>query len=434
MPCRPARARGARGRDAVVRGGALRWRLSHWRAAVFTRHANRLDCSGRMEEIIGEMAATVITNPTHGDDDEQKPAPVDTDAVLVPDYFTKVRPLLCRADGSPRSFVQLLPLLQLLSFLVFASQFIPIVSQNDPKMASVIGRLTMYLMVFGFILPALFVRFFYAAIATDGYLDRLGIGRIRVSAHALGSLRKWLWFSAASAGVGGLFGVSMMRFAVFAFLHLNGFDMSKMDPNMVEGGDEMAWAVLLTVPTAMPVAAAGFAAGPAWYLTLKIAVCLSQDDVIEVVKRATPTSVADDDKWAAAVAQPALALGKSTMKHLSAGWGVGTALAFLICWIISFANFLSLIHNSVFDEDYIPVKHGFTTITFASLPLIISADVAHVSSMCDELLNSINELKMTWSSTEEAQAIHARVFPLQTTLLNMNQGQGLGVSFKTTID
>eukprot|EP01043_Picozoa_sp_COSAG02_P051627 COSAG02_NODE_5458_length_4302_cov_1.659291_5_plen_197_part_00 len=137
-----------------------------------------------------------------------------------------------------------------------------------------------------------------------------------------------------------------------------------------------------------------------------------------------------DTKWATAVAQPALALGKSTMKHLSAGWGIGTAFAFLVCWIISFANFLMLVHNSLYEDEYVPLKHGTTCLIFALLPLVISADVAHVSSMCDELLNTINELKMTWSSTKEAQEIHARVFPLQTTLLSMNQGQGLGVSFQ----
>jgi hypothetical protein len=381
-----------------------------------------------MAGIIGELAAEVVTNPSSGKDADDAPV-IDTDAVLIPDYFTKVRPLLCRADGSPRALVRVMPLVQLWCLLGTIFLFVPELQRNDTTTANATASLMVYLMVSGFVLPALFLRFFHAAIAPDGYLDKLGVCQIRVSARALGSLRKWVWLSAASACVGGLFGASMLRFGVIALLHLNGFDVSKFDQN-IAANDGFAWAVLVTVPAMVPVAATGFASAPAWYLTLKIAVCLSQDDVIEVVKRTTPTSVADDTKWATAVAQPALALGKSTMKHLSAGWGIGTAFAFLVCWIISFANFLMLVHNSLYEDEYVPLKHGTTCLIFALLPLVISADVAHVSSMCDELLNTINELKMTWSSTKEAQEIHARVFPLQTTLLSMNQGQGLGVSFQ----
>ena len=78
--------------------------------------------------------------------------------------------------------------------------------------------------------------------------------------------------------------------------------------------------------------------------------------------------------------------------------------------------------------EYNPLKHGATCLGFAVLPLVLSADVAHVSSMCDELLSTINDVRMEWDSTKEAQAVHARTFPLQSTLRNMNQGQGLGVS------
>ena len=64
------------------------------------------------------------------------------------------------------------------------------------------------------------------------------------------------------------------------------------------------------------------------------------------------------------------------------------------------------------------------------MPLLICADVADVSSMCDSLMNAINDLRLEWTSTEDAQSIHQRTFPLQCTLERMNQGQGLGVSRK----
>ena len=44
------------------------------------------------------------------------------------------------------------------------------------------------------------------------------------------------------------------------------------------------------------------------------------------------------------------------------------------------------------------------------------------------LMNAINQLRMEWQSTEDAQAVHQRTYPLQCTLERMNQGQGLGVS------
>ena len=77
--------------------------------------------------------------------------------------------------------------------------------------------------------------------------------------------------------------------------------------------------------------------------------------------------------------------------------------------------------------EYNPLKHGATCLGFAVLPLVLSADVAHVSSMCDELLSTINDVRMEWDSTKEAQAVHARTFPLQCALANLNRGQGLGV-------
>ena len=64
----------------------------------------------------------------------------------------------------------------------------------------------------------------------------------------------------------------------------------------------------------------------------------------------------------------------------------------------------------------------------AVAPLLVSTDVAHVSSMCDDLMNAINNLRLEWLSTEDAQVVHQRTYPLQCTLERMNQGQGLGVS------
>ena len=75
-----------------------------------------------------------------------------------------------------------------------------------------------------------------------------------------------------------------------------------------------------------------------------------------------------------------------------------------------------------------PLYHGAPCLGMAVAPLLVSTDVAHVSSMCDDLMNAINNLRLEWLSTEDAQVVHQRTYPLQCTLERMNQGQGLGVS------
>jgi hypothetical protein len=49
-----------------------------------------------------------------------------------------------------------------------------------------------------------------------------------------------------------------------------------------------------------------------------------------------------------------------------------------------------------------------------------------VTACSDGLLRSINNLRLEWTSTEDAQIIHNRTFPLQCTLKELNNGQGLG--------
>ena len=60
------------------------------------------------------------------------------------------------------------------------------------------------------------------------------------------------------------------------------------------------------------------------------------------------------------------------------------------------------------------------------IPLLLASDVAHVSSLCDTLVNQLHELRLQWPSTEEAKEVHARGFPLQGTLERVNNKQGLG--------
>ena len=84
------------------------------------------------------------------------------------------------------------------------------------------------------------------------------------------------------------------------------------------------------------------------------------------------------------------------------------------------------------------------------MPLLLAKDLAHVSSLCDTLLNRLNSLRLEWTDTATAQEIHQvrpivyvdmhalastchvcglclqRTYPLQITLRGLNNNQGLG--------
>lgn len=102
------------------------------------------------------------------------------------------------------------------------------------------------------------------------------------------------------------------------------------------------------------------------------------------------------------------------------------------------------------------LQNGLSAFFAACGPLLLAKDVAHVSSLCDILLNRINSLRLEWTCTEAAQEIHQvrvshvvgilgfdltprslvdgqRTYPLQFTLHNLNDRQGLGFRVFTKV-
>jgi hypothetical protein len=69
-------------------------------------------------------------------------------------------------------------------------------------------------------------------------------------------------------------------------------------------------------------------------------------------------------------------------------------------------------------------RHAFNLFCCLFVPLLLASDLAYVSSLCDALLNTINNLRLRWESVESAQAVHLRVYPLLDTLRNLNNNQG----------
>lgn len=64
-------------------------------------------------------------------------------------------------------------------------------------------------------------------------------------------------------------------------------------------------------------------------------------------------------------------------------------------------------------------------IVSALAPLVIAADVAAVSSMCDRLYQKINGLRLHWPELKEADAIHEKTFPLLFTMERLSESTAL---------
>ena len=77
---------------------------------------------------------------------------------------------------------------------------------------------------------------------------------------------------------------------------------------------------------------------------MKVAVALSQDDVVEVVKRTNAGAIESEERWSKVVARPAILLATSTMPHLSAGFGIPLAYLAVLFFVNSLANFVGLVH------------------------------------------------------------------------------------------
>lgn len=161
---------------------------------------------------------------------------------------------------------------------------------------------------------------------------------------------------------------------------------------------------------------------------MKVAVALSQDDVVEVVKRANAGAIESEERWSTDIARPAILLATSTMPQLSAGFGVPLAYLAVLSFIHSLANFVGLIHLIVTaSQNYTTsVLRFFSSVSGMLAPIFLAFDVAFVSSMCDELQERINHLRLDWPDVATAQRVHTLTYPLQFTLSKLNQSQGLG--------
>ena len=183
-----------------------------------------------------------------------------------------------------------------------------------------------------------------------------------------------------------------------------------------------------------------FLGGPltlCWYFSLKCGAVLAKDKVLELVQKVTPDAVSDENFWSAEVAAPMIRLATHTMRDLSV-WGVGVGYVAVLSWVMSLARLANFMSDKRVADGGFALDGIFNLLpclAFGIAPFVIAFDVAQISSMCDQLLNSTNELRLSWPSTMDAQKIHSMTFPLIVTLKSANHNQGLGfVIFSKVVD
>ena len=159
---------------------------------------------------MADVVMDMTSNPLTPDELKRE----DTDAVVMPDYFARVRSVVCRADGSPRLLIWLLPMLwpvYAVLFLIFmasvtATDVTSVHQRSIPH--AVNGLMFTFLMTF----PIVFAPQFASAIADEtGALAKLGVGSTRVAASKLQPLERWPFVLVPLAGGFGFsFGVSLV--------------------------------------------------------------------------------------------------------------------------------------------------------------------------------------------------------------------------------
>jgi hypothetical protein len=362
---------------------------------------------------------------------------------VMPDHFSRVRALLCRADGSPRLLVWLMPW----AWLVVGVVTVPLTAHwtdctgcedEEATGRSLPHAVNGIAFALAGTAPATFPLQLYRAVApleAGGALARLGVGTAKVSERQLRSAKRWLR---------AIFPVALL----FVLYPLVGFFVTLLEVAKILSGEVAYTPGAVMMPWVMLCLGLGMPCMLGWYVAMKVGVALAHNDVMAVVAKATPAALADDEQWSGDVARPAVRLATHTMRDLSDGFGAGTALVALVFSLLMLFNGNSLLYGFTtgyhihFTEDdpagtgervsseYSDVmagRHAFNLFCCLFVPLLLASDLAYVSSLCDALLNTINNLRLRWESVESAQAVHLRVYPLLDTLRNLNNNQGCAV-------
>lgn len=186
-----------------------------------------------------------------------------------------------------------------------------------------------------------------------------------------------------------------------------------------------------------------------WYHAMSVGSALAKDDVVEVMKKVTQETLKEKQTWNNEVRVPTTNLATSTMPALSDGFGRGTGIATITCWVVATMQFMNILRLMASDDPsqsteyagtsfgvvWAYARSGLPMILTAIAPALIAYDVASVSSMCDHLHQRINGLRLHDGDMQHDQAVHEKTYPLLFTIERLNAQQGLGfVVFSVVID
>lgn len=227
-----------------------------------------------MSDIVADamQVVTMSGNPlTHGEDDESKlQEQENTDLVVCPDFFGRIRALYCQADGSPRLYVWLLPRLwpaqaAVHIWMAIANGWGSASDLNEQTAPHIINN-SMFGIAGTF--PIVFTAQVYGAIAplhTDthhftsdltlsGSLVRLGAGSKKVSTSDLRTVQRWCY----------------ALFPVAAFLAL----MSLVFWSSIIASEEGDIRKISVASMIIVYMAVGLPSMVIWYIAMKVGVCL----------------------------------------------------------------------------------------------------------------------------------------------------------------
>lgn len=333
-------------------------------------------------DIVSELSLGGGPDSDAPEDDSQQ------ELETMPDLFTQIRPLLMTAEGEPRLLVRTAPWLALFIVVVFPYMMLSMgVEPNRPIMSTQIEVTRGAFMGLPFGGGLLFLPLMCRAIHPEtGALVQLGVGKRPVPVRQIRQLRRWqLGLGVAGAGIALWFFVGPLPILVQLTMHMFGM-LEFEDFTPAEMGQVMRifepvlYAFVPMMIGCAPSLVIGYPIAMQWYVSMKVAVTLAQDDVTAVTKHTKPDTLLDDKAWSTRVAQPAISLATDTMAHLSAGYSLGTGWTAFMCAWISLANFVAVIHSIRVREYYDVPRQLSATLMAAMAPFVIASDLAHVST------------------------------------------------------
>eukprot|EP01046_Picozoa_sp_COSAG06_P037674 COSAG06_NODE_4277_length_4410_cov_5.807237_2_plen_708_part_00 len=267
----------------------------------------------------------------------------------------------------------------------------------------------------GFILLAAYTFVFHAlrcvtrTAEAGGQLVLLGLGIARVPTSAARSLRQWRLL------------VRLVTWPVaVAFV-----GMAVQMALVVDGAQRVLFPLVCVT-----CATGGIMVGQ-WWLTLQLAVALTNDEAKPVAAAAEAAAKReaelDDGEWRRTIEEPAQKLACVTLPLLSEGWGpsLGAVMIGFFSYAIGLVAHLYELPQFFWDDPALgPLLRVFAglTVVFAALPVLLALAPAGVSTACDELTDSLTDLHAKGDPARQ----YERMTPLETILDRANRKQGIG--------